>query len=182
MGFELYFCYEMLFRCTFSILFLFILLFAGSGLTFIAGHHFVRARAANREDEFAMGKLNPEVLNLSLKSFKKLPKDYISKQVFEIKINGIHYDIYDTVQHGDTITLYAINDKAENALVHAMEEKSKQHITTKVLPFFPFVQDIQNDIITGIIIQPEFRAIQPDYYISQLHTEVITPPPNKIAA
>lgn len=110
--------------------------FAGSGLTFIAGHHFVRARAANREDEFAMGKLNPEVLNLSLKSFKKLPKDYISKQVFEIKINGIHYDIYATVQHGDNITLYAINDKAENALVHAMEEKNKQHLTTKVFPFF----------------------------------------------
>lgn len=41
---------------------------------------------------------------------------------------------------------------------------------------------MQDEVITGIIIQPELRAIQPDYYISQLHTEVITPPPNKIAA
>ncbi len=172
----------MLFRRTVTILFLFVLLFAGSGITFMVGRHYVRTRAGNREDEFSMGKLNPEVLNLSLKSFKKLPKHDISKTVFEIKINGIHYDIYKTVQHGDTITLYAVNDKAENALMHAMEEKSKQQLTTKVLPFFPFVQVAQNQLITHLIDQTEFIEITQHYYISQLHTEVITPPPNKIAA
>lgn len=181
-AFELYFCFVMLIRRGVTILFLFVLLFAGSGITYMVGHHYVRTRAGNREDEFSMGKLNPELLNISLKSFKKLPKDYISKQVFEVQINGIHYDIYKTIQQGDNVTLFAINDKAENALMIAFGEKSKQNLRTKVLPFFPFVQITQNDLITHVIDPTEFTNIPSQYYNSQLHTGVITPPPNKMAA
>lgn len=127
-------------RRLFSITFLAILMFAGSGISYMVGEHFIRANAIDRKQDIASGVEITTSLRLSAESFNALKRERINDEIFEVVLNGIHYDIYNTQYNSDgSITLSAFRDTPENELLISTQEKETSGKNTlQLLPFFFF--------------------------------------------
>jgi len=97
----------------FSISFLLVLFFSGSGLSYLFSTHMARVHA--RRNEYQLSDRTGECITLNAVAYKKLPKEKISDDIYEIFYENSKYDVYLTTVNTDgSVNLFARRDEREN--------------------------------------------------------------------
>lgn len=160
------------------------MLIMGTGIYYSFAMFIVKNKAVQQSREQAIESQNFEVLTLSKDIFASLSKEKLAENVFELRYNGIEYDVYHVAENKDgTIALSAIADVREMQLEKnfgSLNERSTDKKTENIpLYIFYYFQTSQNFSCNKIEIKNVF--ISNSSRISNQNTlPVLSPPPEKI--
>ncbi len=122
-----------------SIAFLVLLIVSGSGISYLFSMQLARTNARKFESEILQEANTLESISMSIDAFHALPKEKISSSIFEITYQNKRFDIYKTETKGNTVYLFAKQDKHEEFILKnfAAAHSSKKS-DQRTIPFYAF--------------------------------------------